>query len=116
MVHSLLFNKINTGQLRLEDILSLQNYIDSVFRLIVLVYTLSIAVVAITNGHVLVWILASLLIIVSLLYALFTTYHVGKYLLTIPGYHPFNVWFYYTEVVFLIILYVVMVYYYYNRK
>lgn len=101
------------GDLTHETTLLLHSYMDNTFRMIIFIYTLAISVVAITKGHPIIWITSSLMIILSISYAIFVIYNIGNLLREhVSNYHTFNIWFYYAQCAFLIILYISMLYYY----
>ena len=78
-----------------RDMILLQSYMDGVFRLIILIYSLSLAALAFTQGFRVITLILSCLILTSLAYAFFTLATVGSVLLKIDGYNKLNVVFYY---------------------
>ena len=110
------FGEIKSKDLTFERILLLQSYVDSVFRLIIFIYTLDIAVLIATKGHIFVWIISTLMVVLSIAYALWITFSLEKLMSDYPGYSMVNIWFYYAQVVLMVALYFAMFYYYYSHK
>jgi hypothetical protein len=103
------------NSLDINTIIQLQNYIDNVFRLVVFTYALCMAVIGITNGHALVWVVSTLIIFTSLAYAAYVLCTTGQLLMRVNGYSPVNTWFYYIQTSLMLLLYVATVYYFYYR-
>lgn len=95
------------------EVVSLQNYIDGVYRLIVFIYLLSMSVLHFSHEHVSIVIITSLMIILSLMYGFYITYEIGAILLKHEGYNAFNIVFYWLQTIFLLVMYCILMYFYY---
>jgi hypothetical protein len=94
-----------------RDLITLQGYMDGIFRLIILTYSLCIAALAFARGYTIISVILSLIIVLSLSYAFFTIATVGAILLTFSGYNIFNLLFYIISTVLLTLLFFATVYY-----
>lgn len=97
-----------------RDVIALQAYMDGVFRLIIFIYSLSMAVLAFTYKFPFIFTILFLVIVFCLSYAFFTIATIGGILITLEGYHPFNLAFYIIESILLTLLFLGILYYFVN--
>ena len=93
-----------------RDLVIIQSYMDGVFRLIILIYALSLSALTFTHGYPLITIILSILLIMSISYAYFTLATVGNILLKIEGYNVFNLIFYYVSTTLLLLLFITIMF------
>ena len=94
-----------------RDLVIIQSYMDGVFRLILLIYALSLSALAFTRGYPVITLLLSILIIMSIAYAYYTLAVVGGILMQIDGYNIFNLIFYYIGTTLLALLFVAIMFF-----
>ena len=92
-------------------ILRVQSYIDNSFSLLVLIFSLSVALLAFSAGKTIVIVLASIMILVVISYGYFVLLTAGPILRKFPAYNRINLAFYYIEVTLLVLIYAAMIYY-----
>lgn len=106
-----LADAFKTTDLTPQALIGLQSYMDGVFRLIILIYSLSLAALAFSKGYLIISLILSLMILLSIAYGFYTIVTVGAVMKKIPGYNPVNLIFYYVETSFLILLFLSVMYY-----
>lgn len=104
------FDDINAEDLTWDQILALQAYQDSSFRLIVFMFSISIAVLTFAkeNHKYVVVGICSILILLTLIYAVFMVTQVNRVLTQLPNYSALNPVFYYTSIILFFFIYIFM--------
>lgn len=97
---------------KLDLALTLQNYIDSSFRLVIFVYTLALTLLAFSKGMKVLVILSSLMVLMVLAYGFYILITVGPLLTRLKVYSRFHLVFYYVEVILLVMIFLSVTYYY----
>ena len=107
---------VEGNDMSLTEILALQDHVDGVFTMIILMYSLAVAVAAITYANKSVVVISTIIIILSITFALFTLFNVNKIVGTVPGYHKLNIWFYFIQCILLFLLYIYMISHFKMKK
>lgn len=97
---------------KLDVALKLQNYIDSSFRLIVFIYSLALALLAFAKGMKGLVILASLMVLMVIIYGFYILATVGPLLKRLRVYSRFHLVFYYVEVILLVFIFLAVTFYF----
>jgi hypothetical protein len=97
---------------KLDLALKLQNYVDSSFRLIVFVYSLTLALLAFSKGMKVLVIFSCVLVLMVLIYGFYILASAGPLLTRMQVYSRFHLVFYYIEIILLVMIFLSFVYYY----
>lgn len=95
----------NKDNVSAADLIMLQSYMDGIFRLIIFIYSLALAVLAFTHKYIFIFVVLFLIIVFCIVYAFFTLVTVGSILLEFEDYNKFNLAFYYIETILLTLLF-----------
>ena len=98
------------------EVIILQNYIDGVFRLLILVLFLAISIITFNKERIGIVVIGSVCILLTIAYAYYTLVTVGSVLTTIPEYDSWNIIFYYILTTLLLIICIMTLYFHHFKK